>query len=59
MSHTQHAKKVVSDSLELEDFAIGLASSVVNLLEGQMKSWENWNYKSTVRQIVIVIITYN
>ena len=27
----QHAKKVVSDSLELEDFAIGLGSSVVNL----------------------------
>ena len=39
----------MSDSLELEDFAIGLASSVVNLLEGQVKSWENWNYKSTVR----------
>ena len=49
----------MSDSLELEDFAIGLASSVVNLLEGQVKSWENWNYMSTVRQIVIVIITYN
>ena len=40
MSHTQHAKKVVSDSQEQEDCAIGLASSVVNLLEGQMKSWE-------------------
>ena len=31
----------MSDSLELEDFAIGLASSVANLLEGQVKSWEN------------------
>ena len=31
----------MSDSLELEDFAIGLASSVVNLFEGQVKSWEN------------------
>ena len=41
MSHTQYAKKVVSDSLELKDFAIGLASSVVNVLEGQVKSWEN------------------
>ena len=41
MSHTQLAKKVVSDILELEDFAIGLASSVVNLLEGQVKSREN------------------
>ena len=33
----QHAKKVVSDSLELVDFAIGLVNSVINLHNGQVK----------------------
>ena len=32
---TQHAKKVVSDSLGLVDFAVGLVNSVINLPDGQ------------------------
>ena len=33
----QRAKKVVSDSLGLVDFAIGLVNSVLNLPDGQAK----------------------
>ena len=33
----QHAKKVMSDSPGLVDFAIGLVNSVLNLPEGQVK----------------------
>ena len=33
----QHAKKVVSDSLGLVDFAIGLVNSALNLPDGQVK----------------------
>ena len=37
----QRAKKVVSDSPGLEDFAIGLVNSVLNLPKGQEKFfWE-------------------
>ena len=32
----QHAKEVVSDSLGLVDFAIGLVNSVLNLPDGQV-----------------------
>ena len=39
----QHAKKVVSDSLELGDFAIGLANSVLNLPYWQVKYFEEFN----------------
>ena len=35
----QHAKKVVSDSPGLVDFAIGLVNSVINLPDGQVKSF--------------------
>ena len=35
--HIQRAKKVVSDSLGLVDFAIGLVNSVLNLPDGQAK----------------------
>jgi len=34
--HPQRAKKVVSDSLGLVDFAIGLVNSVFNLSNGQV-----------------------
>ena len=34
---TQRAKKVVSDSQGLVDFAIGLVNSVLNLPDGQVK----------------------
>ena len=33
----QRAKKVVSDSLGLVDFVIGLVNSVLNLPDGQVK----------------------
>ena len=36
----QRAKKVVSDSPGLVDFAIGLVNSVINLPDGQMKVFE-------------------
>ena len=35
--HTQRAKKVVSDSLGLVDFAIGLVNPVLDLPVGQVK----------------------
>ena len=38
----QRAKKVVSDSLGLMDFAIGLVNSVLNLPEGQVKFFEEF-----------------
>ena len=38
----QHAKKVVSDSLGLVDFAIGLVNPVLNLPKGQVRGfWGN------------------
>ena len=36
----QHAKKVVSDSPGLVDFAIGLVNSVLNLPDGQVKIFQ-------------------
>ena len=38
----QRAKKVVSDSPGLVDFAIGLVNSVVNLPDGQVRSFEQF-----------------
>ena len=38
----QHAKKVVSDSPGLVDFAIGLVNSVFNLPDGQVKFFEEF-----------------
>ena len=43
----QHAKKVMSDSLGLVDFAIGLVNSVLNLPEGQVGFLGNSNYRTT------------
>ena len=40
--HKQCAKKVVSDSLGLVDFAIGLVNSVRNLPDGQVKFFEEF-----------------
>ena len=37
----QCAKKVMSDSPRLVDFAIGLVNSVLNLPDGQMNFWGN------------------
>ena len=36
----QHAKKVVSDTPGLVDFAIGLVNSVFNLSDGQVMFFE-------------------
>ena len=36
----QHAKKVVSNSPGLVDFAVGLVNSVFNLSEGQVMFFE-------------------
>ena len=44
----QHAKKVLSNSLELEDFAIGLVTFVLSLPDGQVKCFGNSNYRRTV-----------
>ena len=41
-SWNQHAKKVVSDSLGLVDFAIRLVNSVLNLPNGQVKFFEEF-----------------
>ena len=38
----QRAKKVVSDSPGLVDFAIGLVNSVINLPDGQVKFFEEF-----------------
>ena len=38
----QHAKKVVSDSPGLVDFAIGLVNFVLNLPDGQVKFFEEF-----------------
>ena len=38
----QRAKKVVSDSLGLVDFAIGLVNSVFNLPDGQVVFFEKF-----------------
>ena len=39
----QHAKKVVSDSPGLVDFAIGLVNSVLNLPDWQVKYFKEFN----------------
>ena len=41
----QHAKKVVSDSPRLVDFAIGLVNSVLNLPDRQVMSFEEFKLK--------------
>ena len=41
----QRAKKVVSDSLGLPDFAIGLVNSVLNSPDGQMMVFEEFKLK--------------
>ena len=41
-NNMQRAKKVVSDSPGLVDFAIGLVNSVLNLPDGQVKFFEEF-----------------
>ena len=40
--HGQRAKKVVPDSLGLMDFAIGLVNSILNLPDGQVIFFEEF-----------------
>ena len=42
LTYPQRAKKVVSDSPELVDFAIGLVKSVFNLPDGQVMFFEEF-----------------
>ena len=42
---SQHAKKVVSDSLGPVDFALGLVNSVLNLPNGQVMFFEEFKLK--------------
>ena len=47
--YVQHAKKVVSDSLGLVDFAIGLVIFALNLPDGQVLFFRgNSNYRRIV-----------
>ena len=48
---TQHAKKVVSDSPGLVDFALRLVSSVINLPNGQVKFFEEFKLLACVQTI--------
>ena len=45
----QSAKKVVSNSLGLVDFAIGLVISVLNLPNGQVKYFEEFNLQKNCK----------
>ena len=42
INHEQRAKKVVSDSVGLVDFAVGLVNSVFNLPDGQVMFFEEF-----------------
>ena len=52
---TQCAEKVVSDSSGLVDFAIRLVNSVLNLPDGQVKYFEEFNLqKNCVKSILLI-----
>ena len=46
----QHAKKDVSDSLGLVDFAIGLVNCVLNLPAGQVKFFRKFKLQNNCNQ---------
>ena len=50
----QRAKKVLSDSLGLEDFTVGLMTFVLSLPDGQVKFFENSNYRRTVYSNLLI-----
>ena len=53
--HNQRAKKVVSDSPGLVDFATGLVNSVLNLPNGQVKFFVKFQKKKrTVKSILLI-----
>ena len=53
----QRAKKVVSDSPGLVDFAIGLVNSVINLSDGQVKFFEEFKLQKNC-EINLLIKTF-
>ena len=53
----QHAKKVVSDSPGLVDFAIRLVNSVINLPDGQVKFFEEFKLQKNC-EINLLIKTF-
>ena len=56
-SHRRRAKKVVSGSLGLVDFAIGLVNSVINLRDGQVKFVEEFKLQKNC-EINLLIKTF-
>ena len=56
--HNQHAKKVVSDSPGLLDFAIGLVNSVLNLPNGQVKFFVKFQKKKRTVKSILLIKTF-
>ena len=50
----QRAKKVLSDSLGLEDFSVGLMTFVLSLPDGQVKFFENSNHRRTVYSNLLI-----
>ena len=53
----QRAKKVVSYSPGLVDFAIGLVNSVINLPDGQVKVFEEFKLQEN-REINLLVTTF-
>jgi len=53
-SHCQRAKKVVSGSSGLVDFAIGLVNSVINLPDGQVKFFEEFKLQKNCEVNVFI-----
>ena len=53
-SHCQRAKKVVSGSLGLVDFAIGLVNSVTNLPNRQVKFFEKFKLQKNCEVNVLI-----
>ena len=53
----QRAKKAVSDSLRLVDFAIGLVNSVINLPDRQVKLFEEFKLQKNC-EINLLIKTF-
>ena len=56
-STKQHAKKIVSASLGLVDFAIGLVNSVINLPDGQVNFFEEFKLQKNF-EINLLIKTF-
>ena len=55
--HLQRRKKVVSDSLGLVDFAMGLVNSVINLPNGQVNFFEEFKLQKNC-EINLLIKTF-